>query len=87
MPQGSIHGPLLFIIYLNDIQNCSNLFKFIIFADDTNLFVSDKNLVDLVISVNVELQKLSMWFKANKLSLNVKKTNYNYGVWTQRKNM
>ena len=76
VPQGSILGPLLFIIYINDIQKCSNLFKFIIFADDTNLFVSDRNLDDLVVSVNEELTKLSMWFMANKLSLNVKKTNY-----------
>ena len=50
--------------------------KFILFADDTNLFFSDDDLWKLMSSVNTELIKLSEWFKSNKLSLNIKKTNY-----------
>ena len=76
VPQGSILGPLLFLIYINDIVNCSSIMKFILFADDTNLFLSDEDLSRLMISLNAELSKLSDWFKSNKLSLNVKKTNY-----------
>ena len=76
VPQGSILGPLLFIVYINDIVSCSNLLKFILFADDTNLFYSNSNLLQLQIIVNTELSKLSVWFRANKLSLNVAKTNF-----------
>jgi len=76
VPQGSILGPLLFLVYINDIINCSNILQFILFADDTNLFHSDPNIWDLMKSLNEELELLSSWFKSNKLSLNVKKTNY-----------
>lgn len=76
VPQGSVLGPLLFILYINDIVNCSNILKFILFADDTNIFHSDTNVFQLMTTINCELLKLSKWFKANKLSLNVKKTNY-----------
>ena len=76
VPQGSILGPLLFILYVNDIVNCSKLLHFILFADDTNLFFSSKNYNDLMLTVNTELGKLSEWFRANRLSLNVAKTNY-----------
>ena len=76
IPQGSILGPLLFILYINDIVNCSKILHFILFADDTNLFLSSNNIYDLFNTINAELLKLSDWFRANKLSLNVKKTNY-----------
>ena len=75
-PQGSVLGPLLFIIYINDIVQCSNVLKFILFADDTNLFYQNKDLSLLELVVNGELSKLSEWFRANKLSLNVLKTNF-----------
>jgi hypothetical protein len=67
-------GPLLFLIYINDISNCSSLLKIILFADDTSIFYSGKDLDQLPQSVNLELIKLSIWFKANKLSLNLKIT-------------
>jgi putative NIF3 family GTP cyclohydrolase 1 type 2 len=76
VPQGSILGPKLFIMYINDICNVSNKLKFILFADDTNIFYSHVNLDNLVSIVNDELKKLYDWFAVNKLSLNLLKTNY-----------
>ena len=76
MPQGSILGPLLFVLNVNDIMNCSKLLQFILFADDKNLFYCNKNYEDLMKNVNSELSKLSEWFRANRLSLKISKTNY-----------
>jgi hypothetical protein len=76
VPQGSILGPLLFLIYVNDISHTSTTLQFLMFADDTNLFMSSKSLGELVDKLNIELQKVNNWFKANKLSLNLNKTNY-----------
>ena len=75
-PQGSILGPLFFLLCINDLNNVSTLVELILFADDTNLFMSHKDPVCLAASLNYELNKLSTWFKANKLSLNLKKTNF-----------
>ena len=76
VPQGSVLGPLLFIIYINDVVNCSSLLRFVLFADDTSIFYSNKYLDVLMTILNNELHKLSTWFQCNKLSLNVKKTHY-----------
>ena len=76
VPQGSILGPLLFLIYVNDLNKSSTKLQPIMFADDTNLFYSHKNINVLFNTVNKELEKIDEWFKSNKLSLNVKKTNY-----------
>ena len=76
VPQGSILGPLFFLIYINDINNVSAALNLILFADDTSVFMSHKDLDYLAHTLNLELNKLSIWFKANKLSLNLKKTKY-----------
>jgi len=73
VPQGSILGPLLFLLYVNDLYKASKVLTPIMFADDTNLFYAHKNLNVLYHTVNSELQKINEWFKANKLSLNLKK--------------
>ena len=76
LPQGSVLGPLLFLIYVNDIINCSNLLKFSLFADDTVVLYSHKDVNELVTIINNELDMLNDWFKCNKLFLNFKKTKY-----------
>ena len=74
VPQGSLLGPLLFIIYINDFHKSSNNLSFILFADDSNLFYSHPDPNVLLRTVNCELKKVAEWIKANKLSLNIKKT-------------
>ena len=76
VPQGSILGPLLFLVYINDLPLIANQSKFILFADDSNVFFSDKSAVSLEKRVNSELEMISVWFKANKLSLNIDKTKF-----------
>ena len=76
VPQGSVLGPLLFLIYINDIHNSTDKLKFSLFADDTNLLYADNDLRSLETTVNHELIKLYHWLTANKLSLNVKKSNF-----------
>ena len=74
VPQGSIMGPLLFIIYMNDICNVSKFLYTILYADDTCVLLNGKYLNNLIQSMNTELDLLSTWLKSNKLSLNTHKT-------------
>ena len=76
VPQGSTLGPLLFLLYINDLPNCSDLLNFRLFADDTKIFISDKDLSEIQFILNSEIPKLTSWLSANKLSLNVGKTEF-----------
>ena len=75
VPQGSILGPLLFLIYINDFPLSTNL-HLLSFADDTTVYTSGHNIFELTTIVNHELSKLYDWLCENKLSLNVQKTKY-----------
>lgn len=76
VPQGSVLGPLLFLIYINDISNCSNLAKFVLFADDTNIFVTGTSKVEAYKKANIILQSIYNYMVANKLHVNTKKCCY-----------
>ena len=65
-------------LYINDMQNASRIFQPIMFADDTNLFYSHKNIKHLFRIVNQELKNIHTWFNANKLSINLTKTKYSF---------
>jgi len=73
--QGSVLGPLLFLCFINDMYKASKLTS-LLFADDTACLASHENITDLFEFCNAELKKLTYWFAANKISVNVKKCKY-----------
>ena len=76
VPQGSVLGPLLFLIYINDLPNCCPLGDTRIFADDTNVLFSSKNADDILRKGQVIMEQMNNWFVANKLTLNAKKSSF-----------
>ena len=76
VPQGSILGPLLFIIFTNDLPSVLDKSKCILFADDTTVYYSSDDIADLIESIQQDLSRMYEWFCANKLSLNIAKTHF-----------
>ena len=86
VPQGSVLGPLFFILFINDLPNCCPLGNVRIFADDTNVFFHGASIEELIKTAKDILSNLNYWFAANKLTLNADKSSFTI-FKSQRKKM
>ena len=75
LPQGSVFEPLLFLIFINGLPNVSKFLQFYLFADDTNIYYESSDLLNIQKILNRELHKVQKWLEANRLALNIEKTN------------
>jgi hypothetical protein len=81
--QGSVLGPLFFLLHVNDMVRATGELGFVLFADDTNLFAEGQDPAGLFERVNGGLSELGRWFRCNRLTLNLKKTKYVYLAGTR----
>ena len=78
VPQGSVLGPLFFLLYVNDMARACGGLDLVLFADDTNIFAQARSAGELFAKVNRGLVGLDRWFRCNRLTLNLKKTEHVY---------
>ena len=76
VPQGSILGPMLFSLYINDLPNYLDATSVSLYADDTALYYGSKSYLDIILTLRIELETINQWLFPNKLTLNVRKTKF-----------